>query len=220
MQPSSIDSLLLREPASDGTALERALAAARQELALKRPVRRWRTQAVWVFSSSVAVVGLVAAVLLAQKQMTWEVLLPRAPLFVLLWATAAVCAFSALSPRGRWLRLVGGLMAVASAATLVFTRGSSSAPPTVPEWVCTASHIAVGLGPLIVSVIALRAAVFRPARALIAGLAVGTSGALVGELACSQDWRHVAGYHLTAWAVIAVVEVAVLRFLKPRSFAP
>jgi hypothetical protein len=220
MQPSSVDSLLLSEPPSNATALERALAAARQELALKRPVRRWRTQAVWVFSSTVAMVGLVAAVLLFQQQVTAETLLHRAPLFGLLWLTAAVCAWSALSPRGRWLRLVGSLMAMASAATLVFVRGASSVPPALPGWVCTASHIAVAIGPLIVSVIALRAAVFRPMRALVAGLAVGTSGALVGELACAQDWRHVAGYHLTAWAVVALVEVVVSRFLKPRSFAP
>lgn len=220
MQPSSLDSLLLSEPPSNGASLQRALSAARQELALQRPVRRWRIQAVWVFSSAVAMVGLVAAVLLAQRQLTWEVLLRRAPLFALLWLTSAVCAWSALSPRGRRLRLVGSLMAVASAATLVFARGESSVPPSLPGWVCTASHFAVGIGPLIVSVLALRAAVFRPARALIAGLAVGTSGALVGELACAQDWRHVAGYHLTAWALIALVEVAVSRFLKPRSFAP
>ena len=220
MQPSSVDNLLLREPASNAAALERALAAARQELALKRPVRRWRTQAVWVFSSSVAVVGLVAAVLLIQEQMTWQTLGERAPLLALLWSTSAVCAWSALSPRGRWLRLVGGLMAMASAATLVLMRGEASAPSSVPAWVCALSHFAVGLGPLAVSVIALRASVFRPARALVAGLAVGTSGALLGELACAQDWRHVAGYHLTAWALIAVVEVVVSRFLKPRSFAP
>ncbi|HLK99195.1 MAG TPA: DUF1109 domain-containing protein [Myxococcaceae bacterium] len=220
MQPTSVDNLLLQEPASNATSLERALAAARQELALKRPVRRWRTQAVWVFFSSVAVVGLVAAVLLIQEQMTWQTLLDRAPLFALLWSTSAVCAWSSLSPRGRWLRLVGGLMAMASAAALVLMRGSVAPVSSVPAWVCTLSHFAVGLGPLAVSVIALRACVFRPARALIAGLAVGTSGALLGELACAQDWRHVAGYHLTAWALIAVVEVVVSRFLKPRSFAP
>jgi len=68
MQPTSVDNLLLQKPASNAASLERALAAARQELALKRPVRRWRTQAVWVFFSSVAVVGLVAAVLLIRER--------------------------------------------------------------------------------------------------------------------------------------------------------
>ncbi|MDY7230383.1 DUF1109 domain-containing protein [Hyalangium rubrum] len=220
MQPSSVDTLLLREPPANGAALERALTAARGELALKRPVRRWRTQAVWVVASSVAMVGSVAAVLLAVEQLTLSDLLGRAHLFALLWVTGAVCAWSSLSPRGRGLRRVGVLLAMVSAATLVFSRGAAASAPSLPPWVCTVSHLGVAIGPLIVSVLALRAAAFHPLRALVAGLAVGTTGALMGELACAQDWRHVAGYHLSAWALVALVELAVSKFLKPRSFAP
>ncbi len=101
MQPSSLDSLLLTRASSGGA----ALAGGRW----RRPGRSWRcsgrcgagaSQAVWVFSSAVAMVGLVAAVLLALRQLTWAVLLRRAPLFALLWLTAAVCAWGApSSPR-------------------------------------------------------------------------------------------------------------------------
>jgi hypothetical protein len=219
MRPS-LDTLLSQPYAADAASLGRALEAARQELARNRAVRRWRTQAVWVFTSSVVMVCLVAAVLLGLKQMTLDALLSRAPLFALLWTTGAVCSVGALSPRGHRLRVAGILLAGVSAATLVLARGSPHVEPTLPGWVCTASHVAVGLGPLIVALLALRSAAFRPMRALVAGLAVGTTGALVGELACTQDWLHVAGYHLSAWALLAIIEVMVSRSLKSWSFAP
>lgn len=219
MRPS-LDSLLSQPYPTDAAAVGRALDAARQEMALRRAVRRWRSQAVWVFTSTVAMVVLVAAVLLVLKQMTFATLLMRAPLFVLLWITGAVCAWGALSPRGKWMQRVGIGLSMVSAVALVLARGQEHVASTLPEWVCSVSHVGVGLGPLIVSVLALRSAAFRPVRALVAGLSVGTTGALVGELACARGWVHVAGYHLSAWAVIAIVEVVVSRSLQARSFAP
>ncbi|PTL85283.1 DUF1109 domain-containing protein [Vitiosangium sp. GDMCC 1.1324] len=217
---SSIDRLLAEELHTDGAVIARALSAAREELALNRPVRRWRTQAAWMFVASAALTAVVAGVLLVLGQTSLSFLLGRAPLLGLLWATSAVCAWGALAPRGRRLQLVGVGMAVASAAALVFARASIEAEPTLPGWVCTASHVGVALIPLVVSVVLLRGAAFRPLRALLAGLSVGTTGAFVGELACAQGWRHVLGYHLSAWALVAVATLTLSRFLVPRSFAP
>ena len=59
-----------------------------------------------------------------------------------------------------------------------------------------------------------------PSRALLAGLSAGTTGAFVGELACTQDWRHVLLYHLPAWALVALATLVLSRVLTPRSFAP
>ncbi|WP_224364343.1 DUF1109 domain-containing protein [Hyalangium versicolor] len=219
MRPT-LDSLLSQSYPTDAAVLGRTLDAARQELARNRTVRRWRSQAFWVFTSTVAMVALLASVLLVTKQVAFSALLRRAPLFGLLWVTGAVCAWGALSPRGKWLRLGGIGLAVVSAVALVLSRGEPLTQPSLPEWVCTLSHLSVALGPLIVSLLALRSAAFRPVRAMVAGLSVGTTGALVGELACAQGWLHVAGYHLTAWAVVAIVEVVVSRSLKSRSFAP
>lgn len=219
MRPT-LDSLLSHAYPADAASLERTLAVARKELALRRTVRRWRSQAVWVFSSTVAMGLLVASVLLVLRQVTFATLWSRAPLFLMLWITGAVCAWGALSPRGQRWRVVGVLMSAVSAAALVLSRAAPQVEATLPGWVCTASHLGVGLGPLIVSLLALRSAAFRPLRALVAGLSVGTTGALVGELACAQGWVHVAGYHLTAWVLIAVVELVVSRSLKSRSFAP
>ncbi|KFE64193.1 hypothetical protein [Hyalangium minutum] len=219
MRPT-LDNLLTQAYPADAASFGKALEAARQELARNQAVRRWRTQALWVFISTVAMVVLMASVLLVLEQMTLGMLLSKAPLFVLLWVTGAVCAWGALSPRGERLRAAGIVLSAVSAAALVLARGESHVEATLPGWVCSASHVAVGLGPLIVAVLALRSASFRPMRALVAGLSVGTTGALVGELACSQGRMHVMGYHLTAWAVIAGVEWAVSRTLKSRSFAP
>jgi hypothetical protein len=218
--PMDIDSLLAREMRSDRAALDRALHAAREELALKRPVRRWTTQAAWVFAASSGLAGLVAAALFILGQVSASALLAHALLLVLLWATSAVCSWGALSPRGQRARLVGVGMAMASAAALVLARGSIAAESSVPGWVCTASHVGMAVVPIVMAVIVLRTAAFEPLRALAAGLAAGTTGAFLGELACAQGWRHVAAFHLSAWAIVAVATLAVSKSLEPRSFAP
>jgi len=218
--PIDIDALLKEEPPAKSSALERALASARGELALREPVRPWRTQAIWMMASSGGLAVLVACVMLAIGALTPPALLARVPLLLLLLLTSAVCAWGALSPRGRGLRQAGVGLAMACAATLVLARGSPSTTPSLPAWVCTVSHLAVGAAPLVVALWMLRGAAFQPLRALCAGLSVGTTGAFVGELACEQDWRHVASYHLFAWALICGVALVMSRSLKPRSYAP
>jgi hypothetical protein len=217
---SPIDTLLREEPRAHGAALERALAAARGELARRQPVRGWRTEAAGVFAASAAMTVAVAGVMLVLGQASGAFLLGRVHLLALLWFTSAVCAWGSLAPRGRHLRLLGVALSLASAAALVFARGTVHAEPTLPGWICTASHVGVGLIPLVVAVVFLRSAAFRPLRALLAGLSVGVTGAFVGELACTQGWRHVVGYHLSAWALVAVATLAISRSLQPRSFAP
>lgn len=215
-----VDELLSQAPRPSAAALERALAAARTELETHPSVPPWRTQAAWVMAACGGLSLAVAGVMLALGQVTGAALLGRAPLLALLLTTGAVCAWGALSPRGRALRHWGVGMAMASAAALVVARGSPHAPPTLPGWVCTASHVGVAILPLVVALLALRSAVFDPLRALAAGLAVGTTGAFVGELACEQGWRHVAVYHLLAWMLVAGTSLVLSKLLKPRSFAP
>ncbi|RKI30093.1 DUF1109 domain-containing protein, partial [Corallococcus sp. AB049A] len=129
-------------------AMERALAASREELALKRPVRGWRSQAVGVFAASSGLALAVTGVLLALGRTTGAVLTGRAPMLAMLLSTSAVCSWGALSPRGRPLRQVGVGMALVSAVLLVLTRAAPRGPSTLPEWVCTVSHVAVALVPL------------------------------------------------------------------------
>jgi len=218
--PIDLDGLLSQEPARDDSAAARVLAAARGELALRHPVRRWRTQAAWLLAASGGLALVIAGVMRVIGATSSQLMLGRAPLMALLLVTCAVCTWGALSPRGRWLRRGGGVLAMVSAAMLVLARGTPHSASTLPGWVCTASHFGVGLVPLVVALFALRSAVFQPLRAVVAGLAVGTTGAFLGELACEQGWRHVAGYHLLAWGLVTVASLVISKSLKPRSYAP
>ncbi|RYZ43994.1 MAG: DUF1109 family protein [Myxococcaceae bacterium] len=218
--PGPSDPLSSSPPRLDPRALERALAASRAELALRQPVRRWRSQAVGLFTASAGMALAVAGVLLALGRITGAALLGRAPMLAMLLSTGAVCSWGALAPRGRPLRWVGVGMAAVSAVLLVMTRAAPRGPSSLPEWVCTASHVAVALVPLVVALVALRWAAFDPLRAVVAGLAAGTVGAFVGELACEQGAGHVAAYHLGAWALLALMTWALSKRLKPRTYAP
>jgi hypothetical protein len=51
-------------------------------------------------------------------------------------------------------------------------------------------------------------------------LAVGTTGALLGELMCGRNASHIAVFHLASWALAAVAVVALSYASKRRSFAP
>ncbi|ATB32759.1 DUF1109 domain-containing protein [Melittangium boletus] len=217
---SSLDTLLTREVPAGDTARARALAAARAELARMPQARNWRTEALRVVAAPVLLTLLVTGVLLALDRTSVSVLLDRAPLLLLLWTTSAVCAWGALAPRGRGLQQGALGMALVGATALVFTRGPAHGVTTLPEWVCTASHVGVALLPGVVALAALRSAAFQPARALLAGVSVGTVGAFLGELACSLGPTHVLHYHLPAWAFAAVATLVASRFLPPRSFAP
>ncbi|RKH68381.1 NrsF family protein [Corallococcus aberystwythensis] len=207
-------------PRLDPRAMERALAASRAELALKRPVRPWRSQAVGVFAASAGLALAVLGVFLALGRTTGAMLTGRAPMLAMLLSTGAVCSWGALSPRGRPLRWVGVGMALLSSALLVLTRVAPRGPSSLPEWVCTVSHVALALVPLVVALVALRSAAFDPLRAAVAGLSVGTVGAFVGELACEQGPGHVATYHLGAWALLTLTTWALSKRLKPRTYAP
>ncbi|WIG97611.1 DUF1109 domain-containing protein [Myxococcus sp. SDU36] len=218
--PVDLDPLLTQAPTKDNAALERVLAAVRGELALRRPVRRWRTQAVWLMAASAGLGLLAAGVMLAVGAVTGPLLLARAPLLAMLVGTSAVCAWGALSPKGRWVRRLGVGLAVVSAAALVLARATPHAPSSLPGWVCTVSHLAIDVVPLGVALLALRGAFFQPLRAVVAGLSVGATGALLGELACEKDARHVLTHHLLAWVVITAVLVVISKSLKPRSYAP
>ncbi len=218
--PMDLDRLLTEAPARDNAAMARVLAAAQGELALKRPVRRWRTQAAWLVAASGGLGLLAAGVMFAVGAVSGPLLLARAPLLLLLVGTSAVCAWGALTPGGAWLRRLGVGLALASAAAVVLARGTPHTAPTLPGWVCTVSHLAIGAVPLVVALVALRSTFFQPLRAAAAGLSVGSTGALLGELACEQDGRHVVAHHLLAWAVITAVLVVISKSLKPRSYAP
>jgi hypothetical protein len=199
--------------------IARSRAAALAELyAAPAPVS-WRAQA-WRVVAGFAGTGLLAAVAaLAAHLAGWTRALDRAPLLLSLIATAALAGFAAVAPGGRGWRgaaLVGG---PALMAALVLSRGAG-APSSTPEWVCSASHVGVGVIPLVFALWGLRQSAWRWSRALAAGLGAGTAGALLGELACHRGAQHVLVHHVGAWAFIAAACVFLSRRASPRTFAP
>lgn len=208
-------------PTTPDSALDRARAAMARELALKQPVRRWRTEvrrvllAIWGLALLVAGGGLLAGV------SSPKVLLARAPLMLALAVVSGLSVVGALSPRASVMdRLLGGAATLLSAAWLVFARAGTAAVAGFPEWVCTVSHLGAGLLPLGFAWAALRNTAPDPLRTVLVGLGVGATGALIGELACEQGMAHVATYHLGAWGAITVLALLLSRFVPRKAFAP
>lgn len=206
----------VRPPSMD--ALAKARAAMQAEAAAPKRAS-WKAG---VLKASGTIVGLtlaVAGVLLAIGACTLDFLSSRAVTLAALMTVGVVTTWASLRPGGRLGRLVSlGLVAVA-AGLIVLVRGAGS-PTTQPAWVCTASHFAVGLAPAAVVILLLRGMAPNRLRAVVAGLAAGTTGALVGELACAQSAGHVAVFHLSAWVLVALVVTFISARLTPRSYAP
>jgi hypothetical protein len=201
-------------------ALARSRAAALAELRATPASVSWRAQA-WRVVAGFAGTGLLgAAAALAASLSGWPRVLERAPLLLCLLATAALAGAAALAPpRGRLWRSAVLAAGPALMAALVLSRGPGT-PSSTPEWVCSASHIGIGLIPLTFALWGLRQSAWRWSRALAAGLGAGTAGALLGELACHRGAQHVLVYHVGAWIIVAAACVVLSRRARPRSFAP
>jgi hypothetical protein len=200
-----------------------ALAAARAAMlaeAAKPKGLGWRTRMLLVLALTVGVgvvvavvgtlTGLVSPGVLAAR---WVTALP-----VALAGTLTVVA--AWTPGKRALRLGAVFLAAGAMMALVLGRAASSYTSSTPEWVCTVSHIAAAIPAGVVGLIGLRGMAPNRLRAVLAGLGIGTVGALLGELICERGPLHVGLYHLSAWAVVASAVVVVASRLSPRSFAP
>ena len=199
--------------------LARSRAAALAELRSAPAPVPWRAQA-WRVIAGFAGTGLLgAAAALAASLSGWPRVLERAPLLLCLLATAAVAGFAALAPDGRRWRAAALVAGPGLMAALVLSRGAG-APSSTPEWVCSASHVGIGLIPLAFALWGLRQSAWRWSRALAAGLGAGTAGALLGELACHRGALHILVHHVGAWIVVAAASVLLSRHARPRTFAP
>lgn len=183
------------------------------------PPRSWRGDVLLLVGVCAALLLAIGAVLFFAGQLQPSLVLHRAPVLAALFFTGATCAFAALAPRRRGRLLAALVVAAAGFVGLVLVRGPGLASTAAP-WVCTLSHLAVAGAPLVLALALLRKAAIGPARAGLAGLAVGSVGAMLGELACEQGWTHVASWHLGAWVAVGAVALLASRRLVPRSFAP
>jgi hypothetical protein len=207
----------MSSPSDD--ALARVRIAALAELRRAPVATSWRRQAGLVVAIWVAINIVAGGATLVAALATGRDVIARAPLLAALLAVAAVGGVASLAPRTRPWTFFAGLAAVLTMAALVLSRGSG-VPSSTPEWVCSVSHIGVGLLPLAVGLSALRQSAWTWRRAFTTGLAAGTAGAFLGELACHQGARHVLVHHLGAWVLVTIACVAISRRLRPRTFAP
>jgi hypothetical protein len=204
-------------PAS-ADALAKARAAMLGELT-KKPAGSWRRGVAALFGTIAGLVVVVAALLVGTGESTLSFVAGRAVTLVALLLVGAVTTWAALKPQGRVQRLASLAAVVAGAVLIVALRGAGL-PSESPHWVCTASHFGVGLVPAALVSVLLRNIAPSRLRSLVAGLAAGTTGAAVGELACARSAEHVALFHLPAWVAVAVLVVVVSSRLAPRSYAP
>jgi hypothetical protein len=207
----------MSEKAAD--ALAKARAAALAELRAAPIATGWRTQARRLAGAFVATGVLAAVAALAAPIADRDSAVARAPFLVQLLALAAVAGFAALAPGLRAARAVVLAAAPVLMVELVLVRGAGL-PSATPEWVCSVSHVALGLLPLGFALWALRQCAWRWTRALAAGLGAGTAGALLGELACHRGGLHVLVHHVGAWLLIGAASVLLSRRARPRTFAP
>jgi hypothetical protein len=175
--------------------------------------------AVRVAATLLAVLALITGAGWFSDAVTTTVLELHAAAMVPLVFTLVLACSAAFMPGGRRLRFATVALMASSAVLLVGARVESHAS-TSPGWICTASHVGVAVIPAIVVLLGLRRCAHTLLRALTAGLAVGATGAFVGELVCEQGPLHVALFHLPAWAITTALVAFVSSRLKPVSFAP
>lgn len=202
-----------------GAALERARAAALEELRRAPAAPSWRRAAVLSSATLVLTILVTVLVALATSLTGADHFISRVPWLVTLVVFGALASWAAIAPRAGAARPALVAVGLGLMAALVASRGTGL-PSTAPGWVCSASHLGLDLLPLGVALAVLRQAAWRWSRAVVAGLGAGSVGALLGELACHQGAKHVLVHHVGAWLLATAACVAISRKLRPRTFAP
>lgn len=215
-----IDETQLQPPAPSARALAAARATILAEAA--RPRRSWKLRAGAVVAASLGLAVLVGLVALVTDKTAPAALAARWLTMALLGVVGPTLAWSAARPGSPMLRRGAWALAAVSGLAMVLTRPAEALlVSSSPEWVCTVSHLAVALPAALVALLALLPNMaFDPGRSAAAGLSVGTTGALLGELLCARDAQHIALFHLSAWALAALAVVAVSTRTRRRSYAP
>ncbi len=200
-----------------------ALAAVRAAMLAEaaKPRVTWRARTARVVLASLGLAAVIGVGALAVGQATTGTLNERWLTLAGLALVGPCLAWAAAAPGAKLARVGALLGATLVAGALVWARPAETAvPSSAPEWLCTVLHLAVAAPAAFFAVTLLRGMAPSTPRALAAGLGVGTTGALLGELLCERDAAHVAGYHLAAWLLAAFAVVVIARTVKTRSWAP
>ncbi len=214
---------MIDQPLAPQPLRSEALSAARAAMLAEAARPRgqgWKASAGFVAGAALGSFVLIAIGGLISGAVTADLLVRHAVAMAPVLAVCTAACVTAFVPRGRRSRLATLALGLSAAVLLVLLREPNPLPSSSPGWVCTASHVGVAVLPGLIALVTLRRSAFNVLRAIIAGLAVGASGALVGELVCEQGPLHVLLFHLPAWLFSTAVVAFVSSRLTPRSFAP
>lgn len=216
---SQIDESLDAPLEVPAAAFERVRALLVTEVA-KAPAPAWRRQVTVVSAAIVGVVLVVAVLGMLRGRAVLDAMGQRVPVMTSLMASAVLAVFAALAPRRRWARWGALLSGVSAAALLLVARVGAPTENSASEWTCLVGQLLAGLPPLGFALSAARSHAPDPWRAVVLGVGVGATGALIGELLCGDGAMHAMRFHLPAWALVVAVCFVVQRLVRPRSYAP
>lgn len=210
-------------PRRDAGALAAARESSLRALRAQPVVTPWQRQAatMMVVGLTVTVVGALTTARLAGVQP--RLLDARLPAVALLLVAQAVALWSAIAPGRWWGRNLAWAATALGAGLLLFGRASVSTPSLAAAttgWICSASHLGVGLVPAVVMLGFLRGISWSLPRAITAGMAVGISGLIWGEIACERSLGHVLVHHVGAMALMTLACAALAHRLSRGAFAP
>ena len=222
MSDNSRDPLaaLLAVPPPAPAALDRARGEALRELAAAGPARPWRVQARRL-AATVGAITLAGVIVVAAINWPPSVLLrTRWPAMVFLGVAQIVGLIAAIAPGRSRLGPVSWALAAPGVVVVLAHRHAGGGHTALPGWICSASHLAVGLVPLTLVVRRLRDISFSFRRAFTAGLALGVSAPLWGEVACERGLSHTLVHHVGSLVLLAVACLVLSRTGRRRSYAP
>jgi hypothetical protein len=146
---------------------------------------------------------------------TLALLAGRAPALAWLLFAQIAGLWAALAPkRALWAGASFTAAAAGAAAVLATHAGATS---DAPGWICAIIQGVGCLAPLALVVSALRGSSFSWRRALSAGVALGTAGAIWGEIGCDRTLSHVVASHGGTWLALATACVLLWRALSRAS---
>jgi hypothetical protein len=167
-----------------------------------------------------AAAGITLAGALVLAALNWPVadlVAQRIPGLALLMVAQLAAWWAILGGgRSRWAE-VSWIAAAAGAAFVLTARGGGHADG--PGWICSLSQLGAGLAPLTLALFTLRDGAWSWRRGITAGLALGSSSAIWGEIACARGVLHVAVHHGGPCLLLLSLVLLVGRALPRRALA-
>jgi hypothetical protein len=214
------DDLAIAAPRRDEGALRAARATALSALRAKPVSVPWQRQAATMTALGLTVTTLAALVTAHLGGMR---LGGRLPGVAVLLVAQGFALWSAIAP-GRWWgrKLAWGAAALGAGLVLYGRAATGAATPAhdATGWICSASHLGVGLLPAAMMLGFLRGISWSLPRALTAGLAIGISGLIWGEIACERSLGHVIVHHVGALTLMTIACAAIANRLARGALVP